>query len=653
MISIRRTFLLNGVSIIVFFLFLGGLTYWYTDRIVKTQQRANLLQEQLVEIYELENLISQISAGIALLTDATDTSDFIRSEVVKVSNKTILVYFDEKGELPISDEIVRIGNRMSEVYDKQDEIKYSLDNQRQRTVLTRIYDTADKLKKNFNDVLSRRLDTTFFDDLHITLTDYRNQTDDLFQILVENKKKFIATENTRIAESTRLFNLWGIVLFIFLCIAIVLSIINSFRKIIFPIQSFIESMDALSKESLNFREVSHQKDILMKKLGKKVSRDIHTLVNSFFKLIFDLRKTQEKLVVNEKMAALGNLIAGIAHEINTPLGIIKSSSENIQHMQSRILNEHIDTMHDISEGDNQTIKKLVETANENKDILSSREQRRYRREFARKFEEVNRPEDALDLADSLVDMNVVSNVDWIFAHAKLDDEYIQVDNFKTLIKIAFDFAITHKNIQNIIMAVERSSKIVYAMKKYIHQDYSEEKVLTDVAEGIEIVLTIYQSQLKHNIELNKNIKSVDKIMAYPNELNQIWTNFIHNSLQAMDYEGIIGIVVDEDSDNLIIKFNDNGPGIPEEIQERVFEAFFTTKKAGEGSGMGLDICKRIVEKHGGDISVESEPGHTEFTVTLPKKTEKVIQEKQDNVVSDEPHEAEQKQTKKQEESVIA
>jgi two-component system NtrC family sensor kinase len=109
------------------------------------------------------------------------------------------------------------------------------------------------------------------------------------------------------------------------------------------------------------------------------------------------------------------------------------------------------------------------------------------------------------------------------------------------------------------------------------------------------------------------------VFCYPDELNQVWTNLIHNALQAMDYKGILTINATQQDTKVIITITDTGKGIPREIQDKIFEPFFTTKPTGEGSGLGLDIVQKIIEKHEGEIEVESMPGKTTFTVSLPIK----------------------------------
>ncbi|MGF7121896.1 histidine kinase/DNA gyrase B/HSP90-like ATPase [Rhodococcus sp. AG1013] len=112
-------------------------------------------------------------------------------------------------------------------------------------------------------------------------------------------------------------------------------------------------------------------------------------------------------------------------------------------------------------------------------------------------------------------------------------------------------------------------------------------------------------------------RDLPPVPAYAPELNQVWTNLIDNAVSAMDGRGTLTIRTYRDGDCLAVAIGDTGPGIPEDIRGRIFEPFFTTKPVGEGTGLGLDISWRIVDKHRGDIRVESQPGHTEFVVRLP------------------------------------
>jgi signal transduction histidine kinase len=182
-------------------------------------------------------------------------------------------------------------------------------------------------------------------------------------------------------------------------------------------------------------------------------------------------------------------------------------------------------------------------------------------------------------------------------------------------EVAF-LARTAGTIRTAIGAIRR---IVGALKRYSRLDEAPlERV--DVHAGIEDTLVILSHQLKYGengVNVRRSFGSLPAITAYVGELNQVWTNLIHNAIQAMDGRGEILIETKAENRDVIVAIEDNGPGIPADVAARIFEPFFTTKAKGEGTGLGLSICARIVEKHGGTIRVESRPGRTRFEVRLP------------------------------------
>jgi two-component system NtrC family sensor kinase len=131
------------------------------------------------------------------------------------------------------------------------------------------------------------------------------------------------------------------------------------------------------------------------------------------------------------------------------------------------------------------------------------------------------------------------------------------------------------------------------------------------------VLTLYHNKIKHGVKVVRKYDKLPLIPCYPDELNQVWTNLIHNALYAMDYKGTLTIHVSHRDGYIVVAFTDTGKGIPDDLQAKIFEPFFTTKPQGEGSGLGLDIVKKIIDKHHGRIEVESQPGNTTFQIILP------------------------------------
>jgi signal transduction histidine kinase len=175
--------------------------------------------------------------------------------------------------------------------------------------------------------------------------------------------------------------------------------------------------------------------------------------------------------------------------------------------------------------------------------------------------------------------------------------------------------------RDITIASDRAAKVVFALKTYARHDQSGKLVKANITEGIEMTLTLYYNRTKHGVDVVRHYQDVPAINCYIDELNQVWTNLIHNALQAMDYKGTLTIEVMYQEETIQIAIIDTGTGVPETIQDKIFDPFFTTKPPGEGSGLGLDIVKKIIDKHQGTIQFQSRPGQTTFTVTLPTNLE--------------------------------
>jgi signal transduction histidine kinase len=166
----------------------------------------------------------------------------------------------------------------------------------------------------------------------------------------------------------------------------------------------------------------------------------------------------------------------------------------------------------------------------------------------------------------------------------------------------------------------RISNLVATMEGYSYMDRAPTQEV-DVNEGLDNTLAILRYRLA-GIQVERDYdEGLPRITAHGGELNQVWTNLIDNALDAVadgDKIGRIRLRTTQERDRLLVEISDNGPGIPEEIQDRIFEPFFTTKDVGKGAGFGLDVSYRIVVgRHGGDIRIVSKPGDTRFQVRLP------------------------------------
>jgi signal transduction histidine kinase len=325
--------------------------------------------------------------------------------------------------------------------------------------------------------------------------------------------------------------------------------------------------------------------------------------------LYDLQKNQAQLIHTEKMSSLGQLVAGVAHEINTPLGAIQSSIGNIISALEQALRELPPLIQTLPPDRLLHFFTLLDWVRQPKEMLSSREERQLKRTLKQTLTEHGLA-NADVLAETLGKMGITVDLDPI-------EPLLQAPDAPSILETAYQLSIVQNNSQNIQLAIDRASRIVYALKNYVRQDVLDVSIYASVSEGIDTVLTLYQNQIKRGIEVTKRYAELPQILCHPEELVQVWSNLISNAIQAMHYRGTLAIATEEQDRHIVVQIADEGSGIPQDIKARIFEPFFTTKAMGEGTGLGLSIVQKIVDKHRGSIEVESEPGCTVFRVRLP------------------------------------
>ena len=332
-----------------------------------------------------------------------------------------------------------------------------------------------------------------------------------------------------------------------------------------------------------------------------------------------IREFSQLQYQNEKLLALGKLSAGLAHELNNPASAMVRSAKELR-----------DRIH-------QTPDKFKEVITMR--ITPEQTDRVNAIIFPRIECGAKSGQSLLDRTDALDEL-----LDW------LDDE--GVDQADDVAETFVDYGVTTADLAEIKATVEpqrldpilfwmeqvltnealideiedsadRIAQLIGSIKSYSHMDQSADRRPLDVHEGIASTLIMLKHKFKQKqIELDRQFgENLPQVNAVPGEMNQIWTNLIDNALDAMDDKGKLTITTIPQRNMVCVTIQDNGAGIPQEVVERVFDPFFTTKEIGKGTGMGLDIVRKIVSRHKGTVNVSSEPGNTQFKICLPQYTE--------------------------------
>jgi len=332
-----------------------------------------------------------------------------------------------------------------------------------------------------------------------------------------------------------------------------------------------------------------------------------------------LRGVESFIRSREKMAALGTLSAGLAHELNNPADAVVHALRDVIPALIELQRMNLVTgQHQIEEAHSRLWQQARDDGYES--ILHDRLDLTFlsdREEELLEWLENYGVENTWNLAEPLASSGItVETLDMLTERWRDDPTELRDMGIRWL---ALSFNVMSM-IKSGLRGAERISELVQSMKSYSHLDRGVQQ-LVDIHQGIEDTLRIFSHRLKLGIEVIRCYdRSLPKFNAYGSELNQVWTNLIDNAIDAMDGKGSLKIKTMQDGDFAFIEIIDSGTGIPPEIQSRIFEPFFTTKPVGQGTGLGLDMVRRIVEnRHKGAISIESQLGATRFCIRLPLK----------------------------------
>ena len=337
------------------------------------------------------------------------------------------------------------------------------------------------------------------------------------------------------------------------------------------------------------------------------------LVHNMTDRVRDYTRYQQQ---NDKMMALGKLSAGLAHELNNPSAAIVRSAQELKKALSNAPRQFkavlkIRTSDDVVDKLNSLIVERIKNKGNDKRSLSD------------KMEFENDLRDWLEGEFRIVPDGLENFVEYGFSIKDFEalKSWIRPEDGEAVVTWLDQVLLTESLVGEIEESAKRINTLVSSVKGYTHMDQAPERQKADIHQGIRNTIVM----LNHKVK-KAGIRVIEDFQHQPpeakifvSELNQVWTNLIDDAIDAMEGrpDSVLEIKTERDREFTIVSITDNGPGIPKDILDKIFDAFFTTKPIGKGTGLGLDVVRNIVNQHNGKIEVTSDPGRTTFKVCFP------------------------------------
>jgi len=325
-----------------------------------------------------------------------------------------------------------------------------------------------------------------------------------------------------------------------------------------------------------------------------------------------IRETTRREQQRDRLASLGKLSAGLAHELNNPASAARRAASQLR----EVLLKMRDASHELGRrgltpGQKSEIVKLETSFAQNDQVPPDPLAKSDLEEQIDSLLRSHGQSDMWQMAADLAQRNIKPEaLESLFAILEPDTARAALVRIAASVEVA-------TLLNEIESATARISELVRAIKEYTYMDQTPLQNV-DIVKSLETTLVILNHKMKHGVSVERDYQKVPLLVnSFGSELNQVWTNIIVNAIEAMHGQGVLRIRTYREDDCVVVEIGDNGPGIAPDVLPHLFEPFFTTKGVGEGTGLGLDTVQRIVKKHRGNIQVNSKPGDTRFQVWLP------------------------------------